>query len=63
VRLPGRILASRRICAVLALTLLFTSVAPAYAVTNAKIEARQRDAARAQAKLDELFGRYELSSE
>jgi len=63
VRLSGRTVASRRISAVLALTLLMTSVAPAFAVTNAKIEARKRDAARAQARLDDLSAQLELRTE
>ncbi len=62
-RLSGRTVASRRISAVLALTLLMTSVAPAFAVTNAKIEARKRDAARAQARLDDLSAQLELRTE
>jgi peptidoglycan DL-endopeptidase CwlO len=63
VRFSGRIVASRLFFASLALTLLTTSVTPALAVTNAKIEARKREAARAQAKLDDLSAQLELRAE
>jgi cell wall-associated NlpC family hydrolase len=63
VRFTGRIIASRLISAVLALTLISTSVTPALGVTNAKIETRKRDAARAQARLDDLSTQLELRTE
>ena len=62
-RVSGRIVASRLVSAGLAFTLLATSVTPASAVTNAKIEARKRDAARAQARLDDLSTQLELRAE
>jgi cell wall-associated NlpC family hydrolase len=63
VRSSARIAASRMLAAGLALILSASSAAPAYGVTNAKIESRKRDAARAQAKLDDLFARLELRAE
>ncbi len=59
----GRIFASRLLSAGLVAALTLTSVAPAYAVTNARIEARKRDAARAQARLDDLSTQLELRAE
>jgi cell wall-associated NlpC family hydrolase len=63
VRFSGRIVASRLLSAGLAASLLLTSVTPAFGVTNAKIEARKQDAARAQAKLDDLSTQLELRAE
>lgn len=62
-RHAGRIAVSRLLSATLAFTLLATSVTPAFGVTNARIEARRRDAARAQARLDALSTELEMRSE
>ncbi len=59
----ARIAALRLLSGVLASALLLTSVTPAFGVTNARIEARKRDAARAQAKLEDLSAQLEMRTE
>lgn len=62
-RFSRRIGIARLLSVGLALALFSASVTPALAVTNAKIEARERDAAAAQKKLDDLSTQLELRTE